>query len=217
MVDELVSPFLSSTNPTMGVYAKRDGIHLRLTSKSSDREQAESLINKRENDIRAILKDSVWGTDSNTLETIIAELLAKKRLTLATMECETGGLLAQTITSVPGSSAYYKGGLIACTDEAKTGMGIDASLISRYTSASIEMAEAMATKAREQFDADIGIGLTVAVEPTNIKDIPVGSTFLSIVDGTTKHRSLRHAPGQQHQLKQRAVISTLFELRKILL
>ena len=216
-VDELVSPFLSSTNPTLGVYAKRDGIHLRITSKSPTREQAERLINERETDIRAILNDHIWGTDADTLEGIVGELLIKKGLSLAIMESETGGVFAQAITSIPESSMYFKGGLIACSDKAKTALGIDANLISRYTSASIEMAEAMATKAREKFNADIGIGITLVLEPTDVEDKPVGSTFISIDDGKIKHRFLRNAPGHQYQIKQRAVISALFELRKILL
>jgi nicotinamide-nucleotide amidase len=216
-VDELVSQFLSSTNPTIGVYAKRDGIHLRITSKSPDKEQAERLINERENDIRAILKDNIWGADTDTIEGIVGELLIKKGFTLATMESETGGLLAQAITSIPKSSIYYKGGMVVYSDEARKAIGIDDNVISRYTSASIEMAEAMASRAREKFNAHIGIGITVIVEPTGAEDKPVGSTFISIDDGTTKLSFSRNAPGQQHQIKQRAVISSLFELRKILL
>lgn len=216
-VGELVSPFFASVNPTLGIYAKRDGIHLRITAKSQRREAAEHLITQRENEIRAILKDYIWGTDADSLEGIISELLINKGLSLATMESDTGGLLAQTLTSVPNSSSYFRGGLIVSSDQSQIAFGIDVNLISRYTSASIEVAEAMATKTREQFNTDIGVGITGVTEPEKAQDKPVGSIFIGIDDGRTKHKFSRNAPGQQHQIKQRAVTSALFELRRTLL
>ena len=216
-VGELVSPFFASTNPTLGIYAKRDGIHLRVTAKSQDKEKAEHLLHQREAEIRAILKDYIWATDDDTLEGIIGNLLTEKGLSLATMESDTGGLLAQTLTSIPKSTTYFKGGLITCSDASITSSGIDVNLISRYTSASVEVAEAMATKARGKFNADIGIGITCVTEPTSAGDKPVGSIFIGIDDGKIKHRLTRNAPGQPHQIKQRAVTSALFELSRTLL
>lgn len=216
-VGELVSPFFVSANPTLGIYAKRDGIHLRITAKSPHREEAEHLIAQREDEIRAILKDYIWGIDADTLENIVGNILTKKGLSLATMESATGGLLAQTLSNVPTSSSYFKGGLIASSYKSQISFGIDVNLISRYTSASIEVAEAMATKIREHFDADIGIGVTGVLEPTVSEDKPAGSIFIGIDDGRIKYRFLRNAPGQHHQIKQRAITSVLFELRRILL
>ncbi len=216
-VGDLISPFFISTNPTLGIYAKRDGIHIRITAKSLQREEAEYLVAQREGEIRAILKDYIWGTDADTIEGVVGNLLIEKSLSLATMESETGGLLAQTLSNAPASSSYFKGGLITSSDKSQIAFGIDVNLISRYTSASIEVAEAMAIKIREHFDADIGIGVTGVLEPTASEDKPVGSVFIGIHDGRNKHRFLRNVPGQRHQIKQRAITSVLFELRRILL
>lgn len=216
-VDELVSPFLTSANPTLGIYAKRDGIHLRITAKAQHRDEAECLVNQREDEIRTTLIDHIWGKDSDTLESIIGELLIKKGLSLATMESDTGGFLANTITSIPENSAYFKGGLIACSHESKIAFGIDAKLISQYGSSSAEVAETMATKAREKFNSNIGVGIAAVMETTDSPDKPMGSIFIGIDDGKARHRFARNYPGQHYQIKQRAITSALFELRKILI
>lgn len=216
-VNELVSHLLSSDNPTLGIYAKRDGIHLRITAKAQYKNDAENLIHQRETEVRKILNDYIWGNDSDSLEDIIGRLLINKGLSLATMESDTGGFLANTITSIPQNSEFFKGGLIACSDEFKISFGIDADIISRYSSYSVEVAEAMAQKARERFNSDIGIGITGIIEPTSSRDKPMGSIFISITDSKKRHSFIRNSPGQGYQIKQRAVILTLFELRKILI
>jgi len=216
-VDELASPFLSATNPTLATYAKLDGIHLRITAKAEAASEAEELIAQREADIRAILEDHVWGADSDTLEGAVGALLAAKGLGLACVESYTGGLLANIITNVPGSSKYFKGGLVAYTDEARTAFEFDAQLVSRHGTVSAETAEAMATTARDMLSADIGIGLTAVTGPTEIESKPLGTIFIGIDDGQCRQSFTRNYPGNRLQVKQRAVTSALFELRKSLL
>lgn len=216
-VDELVSPFLSATNPTLATYAKADGIHLRITAKARVASEAQQLIDQREADIRAILDDNIWGVDSDSLESIVGALFMAKGLTLATMESSTGGLLANVITNVPGSSKYFRGGLVTYADEAKAAFGLDAQLISQYGAVSAEAAEAMATTARDKLGTAIGVGLTGVTGPIEIEGKPVGTIFVGIDDGQRKKSLTKNYPGNRLQVKQRAVTSALFELRRILL
>jgi nicotinamide-nucleotide amidase len=216
-VDERVSPFLPTTNPTLATYAKNDGIYLRITAKACSENEARELIAQREADIRAILNDHIWGVDSDTLNGIVGALLTAKGLSLATMESYTGGFLANSITNVPGSSKYFKGGLIAYTDEARTTFGLDSHLISQYGAVSAEAAEAMATAARKKLRASIGVGLTGVMGPMEIEGKVVGTIFVGLDDGQRIQSFMRNHPGNRLQLKQRAVTSALFELRKILL
>jgi len=215
-IDELVSTFLQSKNPTLATYAKPDGIHLRITAKASKRSDAEKLITQREAAIREVLNDYIWGIDSGRLEDSVGMMLTAKGLSLATIESDTGGLLANNITNVPESSTYYKGGLIAYSNEAKIAFGIDVNLISRYGSISSEVAEAMAITARNNFKSDIGIGITGVMESTKMENKSPGTIFFSIDDGNKRHQFARHYPGERLQVKQRAVTSALFELQKIL-
>ena len=216
-VDEMVSHFLTASNPTLGIYAKPDGIHLRITAKSHEANIAQQLITQREAEIRAILNDYVWGTDSDTLENIAGDLLVANGLSLATMESHTGGILANTITNAPQSSTYYKGGLIAYSDETHITFGIEREIISQYGPFSTEITEAMATASRKQLRAAIGIGLTVIMDAAETKNKPTGTIFISIDDRNKRRNFTRNHPGNRSRIKQGAVISALFELRKILL
>ena len=216
-VDERASPFLSATNPTLATYAKTDGIYLRITAKTDSEDKAKELIAKREADIRAIFNDYIWGMDSDSLESIVGTLLTAKGLSLATMESYTGGLLASVITNVPGSSKYFRGGLVAYTDEARTAFGFDPQLISRYGTVSTEVVEAMATISREKLGTSIGVGLTGVMGPTETEGKPVGTIFVGLNDGQRRQSFAKNYPGNRLQVKQRAVTSALFELRRILL
>jgi nicotinamide-nucleotide amidase len=216
-VDERASSFLSATNPTVATYAKSDGIYLRITAKANTESEAQQLILQREADIRAVLSDYIWGVNSDTLENNVGALLVAKGLSLATMESCTGGLLANTITNIPGSSKYFKGGLIAYTDDARTAFGFDWQLISQCGLISAKAAETMATMAREKLGASIGAGLTGVMGPAEVEGKPVGTIFVGIDDGQRSQSFTKNYPGNRLQVKQRAVISALFELRKTLL
>jgi len=216
-VDERASPFLPSTNPTMATYAKIDGIYLRITAKAQTEDKAQKLINQRESDIREILNDYIWGTDSETLESIVGNLLSSNKLTLATMESYTGGSLANIITNVPGSSKYFAGGLVAYSESSRDAFGLDPQCIARYGTVSMETCEAMATVARETFKTSIGVGLTGVMGPAEIEGQSIGTISISLDDGQRKHNFAKNYPGNRLQIKQRAVTAALFELRRILL
>jgi nicotinamide-nucleotide amidase len=217
MVDEMVSPLLSSTNPTLAVYAKPDGIHLRLTAKARKREEAEAMIAQLEGEIRSLLSDLIWGTDDETLEGVVGALLLEKGLTLATMESCTGGLLANTITDVPGSSNYFKGGLVAYTNEAKISYGVDATLLAQHGAISPEVAGDMAEVARLRLGADIGVGITGVAGPTQVEGKPIGTAHIAIDDGERKRLIFGIYPPLRREVKRRATYHALFELRHTLL
>jgi len=215
-VAEVVKPLLSSNNPTLAVYAKTDGIHLRLTAKAVTRDEAEEMIAKRETELRSLLSDIIWGSDAETLEGLVGTLLVEKGLTLATMESCTGGLLANTITDVPGSSKYFKGGLVAYTNEAKLSYGVSTALIAQHGAISPEVAGDMARVTRERLGADIGVGITGVAGPTEDEGRPIGTVHIAIDDGRETRLVLGQYPPLRHQVKRRAAYHALFELRRTL-
>ncbi|UCH51471.1 MAG: competence/damage-inducible protein A [Chloroflexota bacterium] len=216
-VDERANPFLSTKNPSLATYAKFDGIYLRITAKASTEVKAQELIAQRENDLRAILNDYIWGVDSDTVERIVGALLTERGLSLATMESYTGGFLANVITNAHESSKYFKGGLVAYADDSRISFGLSKQLISRYGIVSSQAAEAMATIAREKLGASMGISLTGVMGPEEIEGQPIGTIFIGLDDGQHKRSFSKNYPGNRLQVKQRAVTSALFELRKFLL
>ncbi len=200
-VDELVAPLLHLSNPTLATYVRPDGIYLRIAAKASERAEAQQMIAQREADIRRILADHIWGVDSDTLGSTVGALLKAKELSLAVMESCTDGLLSDTIASSPESPSYFTGGLVACSEEARTAFGLDSQLTGS------QLAEAMAEVARHKLGADVGIG--IAGEGGNI--------FIGL-DSTRFKRSItRSYLGDRLRIKQRAVNAALFELRRTLL
>jgi nicotinamide-nucleotide amidase len=213
-VDEIVGPLLHSSNPTLGIYARYDGIHLRLTAKASEQEEAEKLIAQGEARLREIMADRIWGADSDTLEDVVGTLLTDKGLTIATMESCTGGLLSSALTDVPGSSTYYKGGFVAYSNEMKITLGVDAQLIAQFGAVSSEVAEAMAISARQRLGADIGVGITGVAGPDEVEGKPVGLVYIAICDSGEKQTVEMNFPPRRLEVKRRATVAALFTLRR---
>ncbi len=216
-VGELVSSLISSANPTLGIYAKADGIHLRLTAKAKSPKQAEEMIALSEASIREILGEYIWGADNDTLEALVGSMLLEKTLSLATMESCTGGLLASTITDASGSSAYFKGGLVTCSNEAKIVNGVSPKVISDYDAASSEVAQAMAEAVRLRFEADIGVSTTGVADPIEIEDKSTDTVYIGIDCANNKKVFELGYLGDRTRMRRRVTNATLFELRKILL
>ena len=177
---------------------------------------AASIIAGYEADVRLILGEHIWGTDNETLEGVVGKLLTEKGASLAVMESCTGGLLATTITDISGASTYFKGGLVAYSNEAKVVYGIDARLITDYGAVSAEIAQAMAETARLCLGADVGIGVTGVAGPNEIEGKPAGVVYIGVDDGKSKRVIKGNYPGDRARVKRRATTAALFELRKML-
>ncbi len=216
-VGEKAAPVFARDNPTLGVYAKPDGIHLRLIGRASCQEKAASSIAEAEGMLRGVLAERIWGTDTDTLESAVGKLLSSRHLTLATMESCTGGLLASTITDVPGSSVYFKGGFVSYTNEVKIALGIDPALIERYGAVSREAAEAMAQVVRQTLNADIGVGITGVAGPDALEGKPPGLVYIGLADAKTVQSFEGRYPPVRIDVKRRAVTHALFLLRQRLL
>jgi nicotinamide-nucleotide amidase len=151
------------------------GIKLRLSCSGRDAE-VNALIESRFDQLKALLGDAVYGYEPDTLESVVGKLLTAKNATAATAESCTGGLIAKRITSVAGSSQYFKGGVVAYTNEIKTGLiGVDAAVIERFNAVSTEVAELMAAGARRALNVDYAVATTGIAGPSGaLPDKPVG-------------------------------------------
>ena len=216
-VGEKAGPVFAMGNPVLGVYSKPDGIHLRLVARAADDTRAASLIAEAEDKLRKALPGQIWGSDSETLESVVGALLSGKHLTVATMESCTGGLLASTITDVPGSSAYFKGGFVSYTNEMKVALGVDAHLIKEYGAVSHQVAEAMAEAARRQLKADIGLSVTGVAGPDALEGKAPGLAYIAIADGARSRSIEGRYPPRRGDVKRLVVTHSLAALRQELL
>jgi nicotinamide-nucleotide amidase len=204
-VGELAFPLFPTDNPSLGVYAKPDGIQLQLKVTAEKESEAYRLLEEGENKIRQVFNNTIWGIDDETLETVVGRLLYERKLSLAVMEDYTGGLLTTGLAAVPDSQTFFNGGLLTQTDKAKINLGVSAEIISTHGATSQEVAIEMAEAARHRMSADIGIGVT----GLKVTDQPV--VHIAILNG--KHQQTIARP----RGKERIVTQILFELRRLLL
>ena len=144
-------------------------------------------------------------------------MLNERGQTLATMESCTGGLLASTITDVDGSSSYFKGGYVTYSSRMKMAQGVSADLIERHGAISTEVACDMARAARDNLEADYGIGVTGIAGPDEVEGKPPGTIHIAVHDGR-QAEPMNYAFYQGRAgTKRRAVTTALFMLRRSLL
>lgn len=210
-VEEKVQDLLSHTNPTLAPLAKTGEIHLRLTARAPDIRAALALIEPLEKEIRHRLADYVFGSDEDTLEGAVGSLLTSQGWTLAVAESCTGGLLAHRLTNIPGSSTYFRQGIVAYANEAKTQLlGVSPEDLTLHGAVSSEVALAMARGVRALAGTDVGVGITGIAGPgggTPTK--PVGLVYLAVdLRGETQvRRELFQA--SREEVKWRASQSAL--------
>jgi nicotinamide-nucleotide amidase len=218
-VDEMISDLLKSTNPSIGVYARADGIHVRVGAKAATQEEAETMIAPVEARLREILGDAIWGTDDDSFEGIIAALLREKALQLAVMESCTGGGLANTLTNVPDVSMSFRGGIVSYATDVKELMGVDAAIIAEHGVISAEVAMAMAVAVREKLGADIGIGITGVAGPDPQDGHPVGEVYIALAGSSRVENGAVsfNFPSSREAIKRRAITQALMLLRRSLI
>ena len=218
LVDELLSPLLSSNNPSIGVYAKNDGIHLRLSAKAARPPEAQRMLDELEPKVNAILGDIIWGYDDETPAAAVGRLLKDRGLTLATMESCTGGLVSSLTTDIAGSSTYFKGGAVTYTNAQKVAHGVHPSIIEQHGAISAECAQAMAVAIRERMSADVGISVTGVAGPDPVEGKDIGTVFIGVATADNQ-RVMTGGIYQRSRvdIKSRAATNSLLFLRRVLL
>ncbi len=164
-------------------------VKLRLTGSGDDLNILKQEIDALQMAIMPKIAKYVYGFGADSLEGVIGQLLNKNNLTLATAESCTGGYLAHMITSVPGSSRYFKGSVIAYSNEVKTAqLGVSTEDLKQQGAVSEEVAKAMAEGVRKALNTDIAIATTGIAGPDGgTIEKPVGTVWIAYSD---KHKTL---------------------------
>jgi nicotinamide-nucleotide amidase len=161
------------------------GVKLRLSSYDNN---GKTLIEDQFNKLTAVLGQYFYGYEPDTLESAVGKLLLEKGMTVATAESCTGGRIAHRITSISGSSAYFKGGIVAYSNEAKIKiLNVDPAVLEKFGAVSGEVAVQMAEEARRLFNVDYAVATTGIAGPTGgTKSKPTGLCWFGI---TTPNRT----------------------------
>ncbi|HEU4495724.1 MAG TPA: CinA family nicotinamide mononucleotide deamidase-related protein, partial [Flavobacterium sp.] len=158
-------------------------VRLRLSARGTDEGVLKNAIEENVNSLSKIIGDIIVGYDEDeTIEVVLARLLAKSRLTISTAESCTGGKIAQALASVPGASAYFKGSIVSYTTEIKIGvLKVPQEIIERHSAVSREVAVEMALNVQKLMGTDYAISTTGNAGPEK-GDSPagIGTVFIAL-------------------------------------
>lgn len=215
LVEERIRDLMAQENPTVAPYAKTGEVHVRVTARAESIEAAEAMIAPVVAEIQARLGDHVYAFDEEPLHSAVVRLLTSHRLTLATAESCTGGLLSARITEVPGSSKVFLGGAVTYSNQAKTDLvAVPAEMIAEHGAVSPQVAEAMASGARKRFGADYGIGITGIAGPEGgTPEKPVGLVYIAVADAKRVEVERNVFIGSRQDVRNRAAQFALVMLR----
>ena len=159
-------------------------VKLRLTGHGKDLKKVKSKIKKEEMSLIPLIKKYVFGFDSDELENVVGKQLIKENKDISVAESCTGGNVSSLLTSVPGSSKYFKGGMIAYSNEIKiNSLEVPKVKIEKFGAVSREVVEEMAKKIRIKFKTSLGIASSGIAGPGGgTKDKPVGTVWIAIAD-----------------------------------
>ncbi|MCU0472498.1 MAG: competence/damage-inducible protein A [Bacteroidales bacterium] len=167
-------------------------IKLRLTATGSDRKFLNGLINEQVSNLYKTIPDLIYAENEESFEIVIGKLLKEKGKTISTCESCTGGRIAEMITSVPGSSKYFKGSVIAYDNSVKTELlGVPQNLIDKYGAVSEQVVIKMAEGVRRLLKTDIAVATSGIAGPDGGTDSkPVGTIWISVISekGTTSEK-----------------------------
>jgi nicotinamide-nucleotide amidase len=190
-VDHLIADLEQEQNPTVGLLAHPGQIDVRIAAKAEDEAQADALIRAMEARLGERLGEAVYGVDEETLEGVVTDLLARRGLTLAVLETNTGGLVCQRLTRTPQGRTVLRAGFVATTTEALTATaGVP---LADWSAALPQTADEAARNVRQMTGADLGLALLGDPDPAINPYSPTpGLTLIALATREeTVHRELK--------------------------
>jgi nicotinamide-nucleotide amidase len=216
MDDKIAPIYKEYTNPTTTILFTDAEVEIHLSATAGTEAQAEELVEDLADKIEEKLGDYVYSMRGESLEKVLGDRLQLRGYTIATAESCTGGLVAERITEVPGSSQYFVGSIVSYTNEAKTRLlGVPQEMIERAGAVSGEVAEAMARGVKQRTGATIGISVTGLAGPGGGTDaVPVGTVYIGLADDIMTSNRRLTLLGDRHLIRWRASTVALDMVRR---
>ena len=216
-VEEIVAPLYRKWSAyPVTILAAPGEVQLHLSVRDVPA-RAEEVLAEMERDFRDALGPRLFGRDGEDLAAAVGSLLRARERTLALAESCTGGMIAQLVTDVPGSSDYFLGGVVAYANSAKAGLlGVSEDTLRRHGAVSEESAREMAAGARREFGSDLGLAVTGIAGPDGGSDEkPVGTVYFALAgsDGDAFARR-RSFGGDRATVRRAAALAGLEIVRR---
>lgn len=190
-VDEQITDLTAGHNPTVAPLAGEGEMLLRITATADTVALAKAKIEPVETELKQRFGPYLYGVDNDTLQSVVGSSLGQRKRTLAVAESCTGGMLAQMLTDVPGSSTYFLGGVVAYDNAVKESLlSVSREVIETEGAVSETTAKQMAEGVRKLLGSSYGIGITGIAGPGGgTPEKPVGLVYVAVADenGTEVH------------------------------
>jgi nicotinamide-nucleotide amidase len=179
---------------------------------------AEAQAQRVQQALREELPQALFADDDRPVESMVLQLAREQGLTMGAAESCTGGLVAARLSSVPGSSDVFVGGVVAYDDRLKRELlGVPEAILDRHGAVSAETAAALASGAREALGADVAVSVTGVAGPGGgSEEKPVGLVYLHAASPEGEKALELHLPGDRDAVRRRAAASALHLLRRLL-
>jgi nicotinamide-nucleotide amidase len=203
-VEERIRPIYTRyANVHTTILAAPGEIQIHLRTWTEDATQAGTILDEIVRSFELALGDRIFAHSGVPLEEVVAELLATNRATIATAESCTGGLLAERLTRIPGSSNYFLGGVVCYSNERKTAWAeVPPEMISAKGAVSAEVAVALAEGVRRSLGSTFGVGITGIAGPGGgSEEKPVGTVHIALASATGTRERLVHLPGDREAIR----------------
>lgn len=218
MEEKILDLINQQSNPTIAPYAKEGEVIIRLTASGSTKEEARDIIQPIKEEIYRRLGDFIYGEDDETLEEVVGKLLLEKKMTIATAESCTGGMVSETLINYPGISGAYLEGFITYSNKAKIKyLGVSEETLKEHGAVSEETAIEMVQGLLKNTGAQVGIAVTGIAGPgggTSTK--PVGLIYIGIALREQVKVIQLNTVGNRQKNRRIATTTALNELRKLL-
>ncbi len=215
-LDQKIAPIYTKyTNPSTTVLADIADIQVHLRARSESEAEALALLEEVGSQIEAVLGDKIYTSTGVPLEEALGRILVELNASVSVAESCSGGMLAERMTAVAGSSRYFKGGFLTYTDEMKSELlGVDPELIRKHTAVSEEVAKAMAAGCRERTGSTWAISVTGVAGPDGgTPEIPVGTVFIGLAGPDVCTATRIFNAGDRNRVRRYAAQLALDRLR----
>jgi len=219
-VEQRVSPLYALYPDTeTTILASPPGIQLHPRVWSRDPAQANQILDEMVKRMALALGEHIYSTEGEAMEEVVARALTENRATIAVAESCTGGLLAERLTNIPGSSSYFLGGVVCYSNELKSSLvDVPAELIESKGAVSPEVALALADGIRKRTGATIGVGVTGIAGPGGgTPEKPVGLVHIGIADERGPRERRFQFPGDRERIRMHASQTALDSVRRYFL
>ncbi len=214
-----VGHLFQSQNPTAAIYAKTGEVVIRITARAETQAQAQAMCRDYAKKFYALLGDAIYAEGEEEMPHTVVRLLAQRGLTLATAESCTGGMVAQSITDVPGASEVFGFGFVTYANAAKEKLlGVEHRVLEAYGAVSSQTAAQMAFGAMDAAGADVGLATTGLAGPGGgTPQKPVGLVYIAVAMGDTVYvRRLMCKNRSRDTVRRRTVQAVLDLTRSVL-